>query len=724
MTNSQMVTALKKSKVNLIICCLALIITCIYVYSQVCSINTVFRTGDEASAQLARAIEFDAKKQHKLADEALEKYFASKTALLPPNEVARLRFFRAKADSSDYFDMLAETRGASVWPRSGMPITVFVGDFSVFGKNTDSIIHDEVRKSFDLWRSAAPDAISYRLVNDIQSAKVKIVPEIDAQFMPLQGALADTSWEEDGKKSNGLWIPVRRSATVRIVDPKLGVSPSSSQLNSLRASLLHEIGHVLGINSHSANASDTMFALENAAPASLQNDYTLSERDKTTIRKLYATSVEKDALARIEQLANENDPYACQALGTMFYRGEGKPLNDNEARKWFEKSAAQKLPAGMALLAEMSFSGRGTKKDYAKAFQLYQEAAALSSADACINLGFMYANGLGVKKDYAKSREFYEKASKQGIATATFNLGVVYENGTGTEKDYKKAVDYYERAAAQGSSYAVSALSALYYTGRGVERNYNKGFELAQRAAESAEGKVKMGDIYFYGLGTERDAKKAMDWYEKGARQGSSTAMLRLAGMYIWGRGVPRDFQKAISYYKQAEWLGMDAAKQAQSNLDMDDAIGDMMRGEFKAAALAFEKFLAKAQVSYYDELERNFFYAAAYANLAWRHIGDENRGRRVALDVLHKRTSQEWPRQAVEYLTGKMKEQQLLEFVGDDLEKLTEAKYIIGANDVIEKDPARAKADLGWVIREGRKDFFEYVFAEKELEMLDKRTR
>lgn len=714
---------MKGNTPGLWILALAVVSASVYVYCQYPQAKSFTSTG--AIDSLAKAIAHDRKKEFAKATDSLESYFKSQGALLPPQEVARIRYFRSTVDGPDYFDMLVCTRDASVWPDLRKPIKVNIASFAQFGSKADAVIHEQIASALKEWQEAAAGNVQFKLVSDPEEANINIVPEADPSFMPLRGAIADTTWIEDSTLSKNTILPKRQSATIRIIDPQLSEHPSTQQILAVRAAILHEFGHALGISGHSPNAADTMFAIENASIQSIEASAgLLSERDKATIQKLYEPSPDTRAAQRIEALAAAGNPYACHTLGIMYFKGEGKKKDDKEASKWFEQAASQNLAEGLAMVAEMNFTGRGRPKNYQKALELYKKAADLTSPDACINLGFMYSNGLGVEKDYAKARTWYQLGSERGQATATFNLGILYENGSGTDKDYAKAMEYYKRAASQGSPLALSAMSAMYYTGRGVKLDYVKGMELARRSAEqSADGKAKVGDLYFYGLGVPIDYQKALQWYEKGAKEGSGNAMMRIAGMHMWGRGAKRDVEKAKSYYKQAEEQGLDSAKQAQSSLDLDDAVGRLMQGQFNEAALALDRFLNKARKSYYDELERNFFYAAAYENIAWRHAGHPEKAAKMSKLILNERKSVEWPRDGVRYLLGELSEKELLKIAGSDNEKLTEGNYFIGANLALNKNYKAAREALERVLKEGRRDFFEYAFAEEELRLLTKKA-
>jgi predicted Zn-dependent protease len=59
-----------------------------------------------------------------------------------------------------------------------------------------------------------------------------------------------------------------------------GAEPS---LDTLYATLLHEMGHALGLGGHSPSPADVMYGRVNAAGRP-----ELSERDRTTLRALYA----------------------------------------------------------------------------------------------------------------------------------------------------------------------------------------------------------------------------------------------------------------------------------------------------------------------------------------------------------------------------------------------------------------------------------------------------
>jgi hypothetical protein len=68
---------------------------------------------------------------------------------------------------------------------------------------------------------------------------------------------------------------------------------------------------------------------------------------------------------------------------------------------------------------------------------------------------------------------------------------------------------------------------------------------------------VQMGHFYRDGYGLERDIHKALDYYERAARQGELTGLLALGDLYRKGwYGLKRDPDKALHYYQRAAALG------------------------------------------------------------------------------------------------------------------------------------------------------------------------
>jgi len=157
------------------------------------------------------------------------------------------------------------------------------------------------------------------------------------------------------------------------------------------------------------------------------------------------------------------------------------------------------------------------------------------------------------------------------------------------------------------------------------ERRFTDAFNFATLAAEKSDprGQLGLGYLYFYGLGTAKDYKKAADWFALAAAQDSATANTFLGIMHENGYGFRKDFGEAAAYYQKASDAGFPsgmarlaqmkllglgipkdtagavelAQKAAVSNDTMANFVlglayyrGDGIRQDFAEAKLRFEK--------------------------------------------------------------------------------------------------------------------------------------
>ena len=87
-------------------------------------------------------------------------------------------------------------------------------------------------------------------------------------------------------------------------------------------------------------------------------------------------------------------------------------------------------------------------------------------------------------------------------------------------------------------------------------------FEKTKQKAEQghAKAQLRLWAMYYYGLGTQKDPKKAFEWTKKAAEQGhgwkcwpsSVEAQFNLGEMYSKGEGTLKDLKQAARWIKKA----------------------------------------------------------------------------------------------------------------------------------------------------------------------------
>ena len=190
-------------------------------------------------------------------------------------------------------------------------------------------------------------------------------------------------------------------------------------------------------------------------------------------------------------------------------------------------------------------------------------------------IGKMHCYGLGTEQDYEKAFEWFLKSAQEGNKFAQYSLANLYYYGNGVEKDLSQAFLWYRKSSEQGQPYAPYAVAQMYDKGEYVSQSeetaqrYYKvalsGFlELESKGQADDNLYYKLGAMYKKGLGTEIDIPKAIEYFEKSAKNMWST--YQLGRLYLFGaEGVEKDKEKA------AQWLtksANDGNEYAQNMLD------------------------------------------------------------------------------------------------------------------------------------------------------------
>jgi len=133
----------------------------------------------------------------------------------------------------------------------------------------------------------------------------------------------------------------------------------------------------------------------------------------------------------MKALADQGDADAQVNLGVMYDVGDGVPMSDAEAVKWYRKAADQGYARAQFKLGVMYAVGEGVPENDAEAVKWYRKAAEQGLAESQYLLGFMYRKGEGVPENDAEAVKWYRKAAEQGLAESQFELGVMYAVGEG-----------------------------------------------------------------------------------------------------------------------------------------------------------------------------------------------------------------------------------------------------------------------------------------------------
>lgn len=118
----------------------------------------------------------------------------------------------------------------------------------------------------------------------------------------------------------------------------------------------------------------------------------------------------------------------------------------DEAVRWYKRAANRNHEMAAYNLASMYFSGDGVPVDREEAARWMERSARLGYTLAQFEMAKMYYHGLGVPQDHSKEAYWYRKAAENGNAAAAHNLAVLYQKGEGVEQSDELARKWLEKA--------------------------------------------------------------------------------------------------------------------------------------------------------------------------------------------------------------------------------------------------------------------------------------
>ncbi len=179
-------------------------------------------------------------------------------------------------------------------------------------------------------------------------------------------------------------------------------------------------------------------------------------------------------------------------------------------------------------------------------------------------MGLKIPNFISSSSENENSLETLTQKAEDGDVSAQLKLGYTYLYGMeGLNADYAKAFHYYELAANQNDKIGINNLGTLYYNGIGTQRNPRKAALLFAKAAEAGnfDAATNLGFIYVSGSGIEQNVEAGIANFEKAVTGGNVLAQFMTGCAYYYGKHRQLNFIKAAPLIKAAADQGFDEAQ-------------------------------------------------------------------------------------------------------------------------------------------------------------------
>ena len=161
----------------------------------------------------------------------------------------------------------------------------------------------------------------------------------------------------------------------------------------------------------------------------------------------------------------------------------------------------------------------------------------------------------------AAAAEMFRRVADAGYPDGQFGLAEMMFNGIGMPRDIKASMDLYRKAADAGNIPALFRLGGILAE---VEEFADpKGaFDCMKRCAEARFPPAfgVLGDMFYYGHGTESDPSQAINWYRLASAAGDPGSMFKVACMCRSGMGTEKDDEAADAMFMVSAQAGIPEA--------------------------------------------------------------------------------------------------------------------------------------------------------------------
>lgn len=188
-------------------------------------------------------------------------------------------------------------------------------------------------------------------------------------------------------------------------------------------------------------------------------------------------------------------------------------------------------------------------------------------------------------------------------------------------KHYHTAHKHLHTLADSGHARAQTVLGMLYENGVGVEKSAEKAYEYYKKAAdqELPEAQSQLGHFLLKtGITVRKDSDEAVTWLRKAARHGVVEAQSTLGQVLVEAKNMPMSHSEGVWWLKEAARRGSNQAKEALGKLpgaDQVEAGAQQVQAHFQGAGSQYQTGMENIEHSWkgYADIVNTVNQAAAY---------------------------------------------------------------------------------------------------------------
>lgn len=183
-----------------------------------------------------------------------------------------------------------------------------------------------------------------------------------------------------------------------------------------------------------------------------------------------------DARGFLHQAADLGNVDAMVSLGKAYASGMGGPIDDVQARKWYENAVSQGSNKARVKLADLKLANGDTDA----ALKLYRTAMFGGSAEAAWKAGVLLADPTMKQHDRALAGQYLQTAADAGLPAAMTDYGTWF--ATSVPPLDAQAARWFRKAAKADNAEGQYLFAVALAKGQGVMQDRAEAYEWALRA--------------------------------------------------------------------------------------------------------------------------------------------------------------------------------------------------------------------------------------------------
>ncbi|MDA0118770.1 tetratricopeptide repeat protein [Vibrio sp. T11.5] len=296
---------------------------------------------------------------------------------------------------------------------------------------------------------------------------------------------------------------------------------------------------------------------------------------KKTLVPIYKLLLIILPVGTLKHLATKGSTVAQIILARRYYHGRCVAGNKKLALRWWTKAASQGSYEAKKELGHLYFSGEKFKKDWRLASTYLLEAYHQGEKDCASVLGSIYEGNKHFRRDVPEMYKWHKIAAESGCLESQIALAGIYAS----EKEYinpKKMMFWLRKAANQDDIETMLLLAQGYLDKQQYDLNQ------AIKWLKIAAKKNHHHALFLLGYIYSSDKYKVVDYnyaflkYYYALKAGSEVAPGRLGYMYQYGLGVDKDIEQAKSLYSMGALYNDPYAQFYYAELYLDEKYGMM----------------------------------------------------------------------------------------------------------------------------------------------------